>query len=62
MLLRDVPDIGGDLLFAVVLGTWASDIFAYFGGRALGRHRLAPAISPKKTVEGLVDRPRSSAR
>jgi len=54
VLLRDTPDIGGDLLFAVVLGTWAADIFAYFGGRALGRHRLAPAISPKKTVEGLV--------
>ena len=36
------------------LGTWASDIFAYFGGRLLGRHRLAPAISPNKTVEGFV--------
>jgi len=54
VMLRDVPEIGGDLLFAVVLGTWASDIFAYFGGRAFGRHRLAPAISPKKTVEGFV--------
>jgi phosphatidate cytidylyltransferase len=54
VLLRDVPEIGGDLIFAVVLGTWASDIFAYFGGRAFGRHRLAPAISPKKTVEGFV--------
>jgi phosphatidate cytidylyltransferase len=38
----------------VLLGTWASDIFAYFGGRLLGRHRLAPAISPNKTVEGFV--------
>ena len=37
-----------------MLGTWASDIFAYFGGRVLGRRRLAPAISPKKTVEGFV--------
>jgi phosphatidate cytidylyltransferase len=54
VLLRDVSDVGADLLFAVVLGTWASDIFAYFGGRAIGRHRLAPAISPKKTVEGFV--------
>ena len=42
------------LSLAVMLGTWASDIFAYFGGRLLGRHRLAPAISPKKTVEGFV--------
>jgi phosphatidate cytidylyltransferase len=45
---------GFNLVLAVLLGTWASDIFAYFGGRLLGRHRLAPAISPKKTVEGFV--------
>jgi phosphatidate cytidylyltransferase len=45
---------GFNLVLAVLLGTWASDIFAYFGGRLLGRHRLAPAISPKKTVEGFL--------
>ena len=45
---------GFNLVLAVLLGTWASDIFAYFGGRLLGRHRLAPAISPNKTVEGFV--------
>ena len=45
-------EFGFNLVLAVLLGTWASDIFAYFGGRLLGRHRLAPAISPKKTVEG----------
>jgi phosphatidate cytidylyltransferase len=45
---------GFNLVLAVLLGTWASDIFAYFGGRLFGRHRLAPAISPKKTVEGFV--------
>jgi len=32
---------------------WSGDTGAYFGGRALGRTALAPAISPKKTVEGL---------
>ena len=42
------------MLLACLLGTWASDIFAYFGGRLLGRRRLAPAISPNKTVEGFV--------
>jgi phosphatidate cytidylyltransferase len=47
-------NFGWNLVLAVLLGTWASDIFAYFGGRLLGRHRLAPAISPKKTVEGFV--------
>lgn len=39
------------LAFPLVL-TWASDIGGYFVGRALGRHRLAPAVSPGKTVEG----------
>jgi phosphatidate cytidylyltransferase len=32
--------------------TWACDTGAYFAGRALGRHKLAPVISPAKTVEG----------
>ena len=39
----------------VLLGVvWAGDIAAYYGGRALGRHRLAPVISPGKTVEGAI--------
>ena len=33
---------------------WAADIFAYFGGRALGRRKLAPTISPGKSWEGAV--------
>ncbi|MHB1224392.1 MAG: phosphatidate cytidylyltransferase [Gemmatimonadaceae bacterium] len=41
------------LLFPVVL-TWASDIGAYFVGRAIGRHKLIPSVSPGKTVEGAV--------
>ncbi|MEG6521683.1 phosphatidate cytidylyltransferase [Desulfotomaculum sp. 1211_IL3151] len=36
----------------LLMTTWASDTFAYFVGRALGRHKLAPLLSPKKTVEG----------
>jgi phosphatidate cytidylyltransferase len=39
------------LLLAIVM---AADTAAYFTGRALGRHKLAPAISPGKTVEGAV--------
>ena len=40
------------LLLFVLLITWAGDTAAYFGGRALGRHALAPHLSPKKTWEG----------
>src|SRR6195952_209851 len=45
-------DFGWNLVLAVLLGTWASDIFAYFGGRLLGRHPPAPPISPKETGGG----------
>ncbi len=41
------------LLFALVI-TWAADTTAYFVGRAVGKHPLAPHISPKKTWEGSV--------
>ena len=45
---------GLSLLLWVFLVTWSTDIGAYFAGRSFGRRRLAPSISPNKTVEGLV--------
>ncbi len=45
----------GVYLFEMVfIGAWVSDSFAYFTGRLLGKHKLAPELSPKKTVEGSV--------
>ena len=38
----------------VFIGAWITDIFAYLVGRALGRHKLLPDISPKKTIEGSI--------
>jgi phosphatidate cytidylyltransferase len=43
---------GGFYLLYLLLVVWAGDIFAYFVGRSIGRHRMAPRISPKKTWEG----------
>src|SRR5215831_3430466 len=42
------------LAFSVLLTVWAADTFAYVGGRLLGRHRMAPTLSPGKTWEGFV--------
>jgi phosphatidate cytidylyltransferase len=51
VLLRGLPD-GEDWVFLAVLATWGVDTAAYFGGKALGRHKMAPRISPGKTWEG----------
>jgi phosphatidate cytidylyltransferase len=52
MLLRRLPH-GEGIVIDVLVGTFLGDTGAYFGGRLLGRRRLAPRISPSKTVEGL---------
>jgi phosphatidate cytidylyltransferase len=45
---------GIDLLFWAFIVTWSTDMGAYFAGRSFGRRKLAPTISPNKTVEGLL--------
>ncbi len=45
---------GGFFLLYLLLVVWAGDIFAYFVGKSMGRHLMAPRISPKKTWEGAV--------
>ncbi|MCQ2432272.1 MAG: phosphatidate cytidylyltransferase [Clostridia bacterium] len=53
ILLRGIPH--GQYLFCLpYIGAWVSDTFAYFTGRAFGRHKLIPDVSPKKTVEGAI--------
>ncbi len=54
LFLKERPDDGaGWILFTLTIG-WLADTFGYFFGRFLGKHKLYPAVSPKKTVEGAV--------
>lgn len=45
---------GAFLLLYLLLLVWAGDIFAYFIGKPLGRHRMSPRVSPKKSWEGAI--------
>lgn len=45
--------MGINFLLSVLVLVWVADIFAYFSGRAWGRRKLAPAISPGKSWEGV---------
>jgi phosphatidate cytidylyltransferase len=45
---------GAFYVLYLLLVVWAGDIFAYFVGKAVGRHLLAPRVSPKKTWEGAI--------
>ena len=49
-----IPSAGRNLVFFALFTTFASDTAAFFIGRALGKHKLAPNISPGKTWEGAI--------
>ena len=53
-IIRYIIDdtIGLFCLGLVLIGAWISDVFAYFTGMLIGKHKLIPEVSPKKTVEG----------
>lgn len=54
VLLRAIPEHGRLAVFTVLLAVFGADTLAYFAGRLVGRHKMAPVISPGKTWEGLV--------
>lgn len=53
ILLRQLPD-GERWLLLTLTGTWLADSGAYFIGSRLGRHKMTPTLSPKKSWEGLI--------
>jgi phosphatidate cytidylyltransferase len=54
LLVRDIPDHGFWAVMAVLFTVFAADTAAFFVGRAIGQHKMAPAISPGKSWEGFV--------
>jgi phosphatidate cytidylyltransferase len=54
LLLRGIEDHGRLAVFTVLLAVFAADTMAYLVGHLIGRHKLAPVLSPGKTWEGLV--------
>ncbi len=54
VFLRELPDHGAGLLIDVLVGTFVADTAAYATGRMFGSHKIAPNLSPNKTIEGLV--------
>ena len=54
VFLRDLPDHGAALLIDVLVGTFVADTAAYATGRMFGSHKIAPNLSPNKTLEGLI--------
>lgn len=57
LLTLDIPGYAGHntlLILFLLLTVQSSDVFQYVWGKLLGRHKLAPEISPSKTVEGLI--------
>lgn len=54
LLRRDGGADGASFVVLSLMLSWLSDTGAYFAGRFLGKHKLYPAVSPKKTVEGAI--------
>lgn len=52
--VRDFQGGAGYVFLLIFVGAWITDTFAYFTGMLLGKHKLIPDVSPKKTVEGSI--------
>ena len=53
-ILFEIPELGRGLVLAMVVAVALTDVGAYFVGKGIGRHKLAPVVSPNKTWEGAI--------
>ena len=53
LAMANAKAVGLNFILSIFTAVWAADIFAYFGGRAFGKRKLAPGISPGKSWEGV---------
>lgn len=53
ILIRDIQE-GEFWIWLIAISAWGSDTCAYFAGKTIGKHKLAPVLSPKKTIEGSI--------
>ena len=54
ILIRALPEMGQQMIAFLLLVTWGGDAVAYYVGRAIGGRKLAPVVSPNKTLSGAV--------
>ena len=54
LYLHDSIEHGKHIYLLTFICAWTTDVFAYLTGRFFGKHKLIPAVSPKKTVEGAI--------
>ena len=54
VMIHDLVEGGKYFYLLAFIGAWVTDTFAYFTGMLLGKHKLIPGVSPKKTVEGAI--------
>ena len=52
--IQFLREMSGSIYLLIFIGAWVTDIFAYFTGMLMGKHKLIPEVSPKKTIEGSI--------